>query len=125
MKHNHLKTLVALLVALAPCARPSLAVAQEPARIEFPKGTGTQTLKGTGNKTFTLRIGADMYCKAKLSSAKNAAQLEVLDSKGMDQTEGSDGRSFEGGFAEGGEFKVNVTAKPGLAWTLTVSLKKQ
>ncbi len=125
MKHHYLKSLAAVSLAVIPCADPSLVLAQEPTRIEFSKETGTQTLKGTGDKSYILRIGADLTCKMKLASPKNAAQLAVLDSKGADQTEGSDGRSFEGGFAEAGDFRVNVAAKPGLAWTLIVTLKKQ
>lgn len=124
MKNHFPKALAAILLALAPCAGPTLALAQEPARIEFPKGAGTQTVKGTGDKSYVVRIGANLSCKMKLTSPKNAAKLTVLDAKGMDQTEGSNGRSFEGGFAEAGDFKVNVNAKAGVAWTLTVSLKK-
>lgn len=97
------------------------AFAQTTTPINFVKGKTSASVAGKGNQNYTIRVGAGQTCKIQLVSAKNAAMLEVLDAEGMDLTEGSDGRSFEGGFENTTDLKINVTAKN--AFTLKISIK--
>lgn len=99
-----------------------LAQAQSAQKIEMPAGKTSVSVKGVGTKTYTVTIAANTDCKITLLSRGNKAAFEILDAAGSDMTEGSDGRSFEGSFAEAGEYTIKVTGTAKLAHTLTIKL---
>ena len=119
MKLKKIMVVGLLMFALGVCQSSLLAQTVTP--IKFAKGKTSTAVAGKGNKSYTIRVGAGQTCKIKLVSARNAAMLEVLDAEGMDLTEGSDGRSFEGSFENATDLKINITAKN--AFTLNVSIK--
>lgn len=125
MKKHLTKILSAAFLSFALCLCQNPISAQEKASkaIQFAKGKTSTVVTGKGSQTYTLRVAAGQDCKIQLVSAKNAAQLEVLDAEGMDMTEGSDGRSFEGGFANAGDYRINVTAPAKTAFTLKITVK--
>lgn len=112
-------TAVLLTFALGICQNPLLAQTATP--IKFARGKTAASVAGRGKQVYTLRVGAGQSCKILLVSAKNAALLEVLDAEGMDLTEGSDGRSFEGSFENAADLKIKITSKN--AFTLKISIK--
>ena len=122
MKSQSRKFLTAILLIAAICVCQNDIFAQTAKRISFTKGKTSTVVKGAGNQSYVIRIGADQNCKIQLVSAKNAALLEVLDTEGMDLTEGSDGRSFEGSFSQAGDYRINVSAKGKTAFTLKISI---
>lgn len=111
-----------LFLVVLTLAGAVFAQAQDAQKIEMPAGKTSVSVKGTGTKTYTLKIEAGTDCKITLVSRGNRATFEMLDPAGSDITEGNDGRTFEGSFAEAGEYKITVSGGAKLAHTLTVKL---
>lgn len=119
---NQFKRFAAVVVIMFAIAiSQNAGFAQTIKPIKFVTGKTSAVVKGSKTQTYTIRVGAGQTCKIRLISMRNGAQLEVLDADGMDLTEGSDGRSFEGSFENATDLKINVASN--IAYTLNVSIK--
>lgn len=114
-------TAVLLIAALFICKNDIYA--QDAKRIEFAKGKTSTVVKGIGNQSYVIEIGAGQSCQIQLVSAKKSATLEFLNADGMDLTEGSDGRSFDGSFENAGNYRINIAASGKTAFTLKITVK--
>lgn len=116
---NHLQRFITVVLLLIAAGNAVFAQTVKP--IKFMAGKTSIAVKGSKTQSYTLRVGAGQTCKIRLISMRNAAMLEVLDAEGMDLTEGSNGRSFEGSFENATDLKINVDSR--IAYTLNVSIK--
>lgn len=121
MKSQLQKYISVILLVIAFGIHQNAVFAQTVKPIKFAAGKTSTAVKGSKTQAYTIRVGAGQTCKIRLISMRNAAMLEVLDAEGMDLTEGSDGRSFEGSFENATSLKINITSK--IAYTLNVSIK--
>lgn len=121
MKSQLQKFVIAVLLIIAAGIQQNTVFAQTVRPIKFAAGKTSTAVKGSKTQAYTIRVGAGQTCKIRLISMRNAAMLEVLDAEGMDLTEGSDGRSFEGAFENATDLKINITSN--IAYTLNVSIK--
>lgn len=119
------KELVKLLIMFTLIVGISVAASAQatPKPIQIPKGKTQTVVNGTGMQNYTIKLADNQELKLKLVSKGNKATYSLFDSAGSDLSEGSDGLSFEGSFAAGGEYKIQISAPRGLAFTLTVSVK--
>lgn len=122
MKNNLQKITAVLAIGLILFAA-NISFAQTAKRIEFANGASSATVKGAGNQSYALRVGAGQKIKLRLVSTDNTATFDCLDAEGSDLSEGSDGRTLEMTAGTAGDYSIHVQAAKGAPFTLTVVVK--
>jgi hypothetical protein len=123
MKKPIRTVLTAVLLTVALLAGQNAAFAQTAKRIKFAAGKTSTVVRSAGDQSYLVGVRSGQTCRIELVSARRAATLEVLDAAGMDLTEGSDGRVFEGSFDQAGELRINVSSGGKTAFTLKITIK--
>lgn len=109
---------IALILSLAVTA-----FGQSRAKRLEPAKQGALSLKATGNQSYVFRIGADQSLKIRLVSKGRRASFDLLDAENTELSEGTDGRELEMTTAVAGDYRLNIQAPKGVAFTLKISIK--
>lgn len=122
MKNKLFRTTTKFVIALIILVGNAV-FAQRAKRIEIPSGETSTVVQGTGNKYYVFRVNADRTLKIRIVSKGNRATFDLFSQENSDMSEGSDGRNVELTTSEANEYRLNVAAPKGTAFTLNISIK--